>query len=60
MGMSAYWAQYSHQEIMSMYGVEDEYLDDELDYDYDSEDVDDDDSCYASMDSLGLSERDFM
>ena len=50
--MSAYWAQYSHAEIMSMHGVElDDCHDDDEDYDFspDDEDEEQEEGCCCSM-----------
>lgn len=50
--MSAYWAQYSHTEIMSMHGVEldDCHDDDDEDYDFSpDEDEEQEEGCCCSM-----------
>jgi hypothetical protein len=61
---TAYWAQFSHAEIMSMHGVEvDAYHDDDLDDCHDDGDEDLEEAACCSngcMDCLGLSWRDFM
>ena len=62
--MSAYWDQWSHAELMSMQGVEiDEDLDhDDIDLCLDKHDIDSrrNEEHEISLDSLGLSWRDFM
>jgi hypothetical protein len=59
---SAYWAQWSHAEIMSMHGIEiDDYQDvDQDDCQSDSEEPEEEHCCSGCMDCLGLSWRDFM
>ena len=62
---TAYWAQFSKQEIDSMHGIEPEdYHDDDQDYDHDdSEDEEREEGCSCGnvcMDCLGMSWRDFM
>lgn len=43
---TAYWAQFSHSEIMSMHGVESDECHDDEDFDCDSEEIEDEtDSC---------------
>jgi hypothetical protein len=59
--MNAYWAQFSHAELMSMQGVE---VDDDHDVDYDDmiekKVVEGEEGCCSGcMDCLGLSWRDF-
>jgi hypothetical protein len=56
---SAYWGQWSHAEIMSMHGVEeDEDYDTDLEQDEDDTDLEQDEG--DTMEDLGLSWRDFM
>lgn len=60
--MSAYWAQFSHAEIMSMHGVEVDEQDNDIDYDYEEEndtEREEQGCCSGCMDCLGLSWRDF-
>lgn len=58
---AAYWSQWSHAEIMSMHGVEEDDYDD-TDLCHDDVDIESSQHCECSncMDCLGLSERDFM
>ena len=59
---TAYWAQYSHSEIMSMHGVEiddPEYNESDDDVDYEPKEKYRCD-CSNCMDCLGMSWRDFM
>ena len=64
--MTAYWSQFSKQEIDSMHGIEPEDHDDDTDMDQDEDDTNMDQeeqgcSCgNVCMDCLGMSWRDFM
>ncbi len=59
---TAYWAQWSHAELMSMQGIEiDAYQDDDHDDCHDDSDEEPEAHCCGNcMDCLGLSWRDFM
>lgn len=60
---NAYWSQWSREELDSMHGIEpSDYRDDELDpSDYmDDEDHDDEHDEPLTLESLGMSWRDFM
>lgn len=51
---SAYWAQYSYSEIMSIHGVElDQCRDDDIDYDYDECDQDEYEECCPRCSGCG-------
>ena len=65
--MTAYWAQFSKQEIDDMHGVVEDH-DDDTDLDHDEDDTDSEQEpigccsrspCGNCMDSLGMSWRDF-
>ena len=59
--MTAYWSQFSKQEIDSMHGIEPEDYDDETDVDYDEDETETEQHCCGNcMDCLGMSWRDFM
>ena len=61
---AAYWAQWSHAELMSMQGVElEDYHDVDIDDMIDDEEEEKEEGCPCGshcMDCLGLSWRDFM
>jgi len=58
---AAYWAQWTHNELMSMHGVEiDAYQDDDQDDSHNDNQEHEVDCCSGCMDCLGLSWRDFM
>lgn len=58
--MNAYWAQWSHAEIISMHGVElDTYQNDDQDDCRDDMVEGEEQCCSGCMDCLGLSWRDF-
>ena len=58
--MSAYWAQWTREELMSMQGIElTAYHDDDHDDDHDDGETEEH-CCSGCMDCLGLSWRDFL
>jgi hypothetical protein len=68
--MTTYWSQYTHAEILDIYGIDvirdravidDEIDEGDLDYESDSLDQEDEYRIYEQdMDSLGLSNSDFL
>jgi len=56
---TAYWGQWSHAEIMSLHGIEDEEDDVNLEHDEDDTNSSQNCNCSNCMDCLGLSWRDF-
>lgn len=58
---TAYWAQWDHDDLMSMQGVDaDEYEKEENDIDYDEEEEEGHGCCGNCMKCLGMTWADFM
>lgn len=57
--MHAYWAQWSHEEIQSMHGIEDNDTD-LCHFETDTELCQDEEEDYLTLEMLGMSWKDFM